>query len=69
MKKLYSKSGAVADENLFFDNDFRVFIDILVRVILACPDGMQIVLCRGKNEDTLGMLPCIILFEEDVQHV
>lgn len=47
MKKLYA-SDKIAEDYLFYDNDFKVFVDLLVRVIYQCPDG--ILLCYlGKT--------------------
>lgn len=42
IKKLYSQGGELADENLFFENDFRFLVDILVRVIERSPDGAKL---------------------------
>ncbi len=38
IKKIYS-SDASAEDCLFYDSDFKVFIDLLVRLIYSCPDG------------------------------
>ena len=42
IKKLYEKNGEVADEFLFYENDFRFLVDLLVRVMERCPDGIWI---------------------------
>lgn len=40
VKKIYS-SDKIAEDCIFYDNDFKVFVDLLVRVIYQCPDGIQ----------------------------
>lgn len=42
IKKIYS-SDASAEDYLFYDSDFKVFIDLLVRLIYSCPDGNHII--------------------------
>lgn len=39
VKKLYAKDMA-AEDCLFYDNDFKVLIDLLIRVMGSCPDGI-----------------------------
>lgn len=47
VKKLYAKDMA-AEDCLFYDNDFKVLIDLLIRVMGSCPDGIfQLIL--GKS--------------------
>lgn len=37
--KLYESGGRTADEYLYYDNDLRALIDVIVRVMELCPDG------------------------------
>lgn len=41
VKQIY-ESDKIAEEKLFYENDFKVFIDVLVRVLYACPDGKSV---------------------------
>lgn len=41
IKKIYA-SDTNAEAHLFEDNDFKVFVDLLIRVMDVCPDGKSL---------------------------
>lgn len=46
IKKLYSVTKS--EQYLFYESDFRTLIDLLLRIISECPDGMVLIIL-GKS--------------------
>lgn len=48
-----------AEDCLFYDNDFKVLIDLLIRVMGSCPDGISVLIFRQKSQSPFIMLSSI----------
>lgn len=68
VKKLYGKDKTVED-TLFYDNDFKIFVDLLARVISHCANGKYFINNSAKFENAFRMLSRTDLYKENVLEI